>query len=198
MHAIITEVDLEASYTTDGLLTTVKTPATNSHLSTTATCLVDRPQYSDSCLNLSTTATFFCPQDGRGGDVQLYNLFNNSPNARNTYNSSLLQENLFSALVLYTLFFPFLSSSHFVEGYHIEHSYPLHHLRSLRLQSWTKQMENYFPPPFKDAVKWLGGIGVCCSILYCPKLQSICTKRSACMERLFGLMLFKRSILVPI
>ena len=28
--------------------------------------------YTDSCQNLSTMATFFCPQDGRCGEVQLY------------------------------------------------------------------------------------------------------------------------------
>ena len=28
----------------------------------------------DSCLNLSTTATFFCPRGGRFGEVQLANL----------------------------------------------------------------------------------------------------------------------------
>ena len=33
--------------------------------------LADSP-YIDSCLNLSTTATFFCPQGGRFGEVQLY------------------------------------------------------------------------------------------------------------------------------
>ena len=35
------------------------------------TFLVDSP-YIDSCLNLSKTATFFCPQ---GGEVQLYTIF---------------------------------------------------------------------------------------------------------------------------
>ena len=29
-------------------------------------------QYIDSCLNLSPTATFFCLQGGRFGEVQLY------------------------------------------------------------------------------------------------------------------------------
>ena len=42
---------------------------------------------------------------------------------------------------------------------------------TMRLQSWTKWMENYPPPLFKDAdaEKRLGGgggeVGVCCSIL---------------------------------
>ena len=38
--------------------------STNGHVSTTATFLADSP-YIDSCLNLSTMATFFCPQSGR-------------------------------------------------------------------------------------------------------------------------------------
>ena len=38
------------------------------------TFLVNSP-YTDSCLNLSKTATFFCPQDGRYGEVQLYTIF---------------------------------------------------------------------------------------------------------------------------
>ena len=33
--------------------------------------LADSP-YIDSCLNLSTMATFFCPQGGCCGEVQLY------------------------------------------------------------------------------------------------------------------------------
>ena len=36
--------------------------------------LVDSP-YIDSCLNLSKMATFFCPQGGRCGEVQLYTIF---------------------------------------------------------------------------------------------------------------------------
>ena len=38
------------------------------------TFLVDSP-YIDSCLNLSKMATFFCPQSGRCGEVQLYTIF---------------------------------------------------------------------------------------------------------------------------
>ena len=38
------------------------------------TFLVDSP-YIDSCLNLSKTASFFCPQEGRCGEVQLYIIF---------------------------------------------------------------------------------------------------------------------------
>ena len=44
---------------------------TVSHFSATATFLADSP-YIDSCLNLSTMATFFCPQGGRCEEVQLY------------------------------------------------------------------------------------------------------------------------------
>ena len=36
--------------------------------------LVDSP-YIDSCLNLYKTATFFCSQGGRCGEVQLYTIF---------------------------------------------------------------------------------------------------------------------------
>ena len=43
---------------------------TNGHLSTKATFFADTP-YIDSCLNLSTTATLFCPQGGRCGEVRL-------------------------------------------------------------------------------------------------------------------------------
>ena len=46
-------------------------PSTNGHLSTTATFLADCP-YIDSCLNVCTKATFFCPQGGRCRQVQLY------------------------------------------------------------------------------------------------------------------------------
>ena len=48
--------------------------STNGHLSTTTTLLADSP-YIDSCLILSTTATFFCPQGGRCEEVQLYSPF---------------------------------------------------------------------------------------------------------------------------
>ena len=48
--------------------------STNSHLYTMVTFLVDSP-YIDSCLNLSKMATFFCPQSGRCGEVQLYTIF---------------------------------------------------------------------------------------------------------------------------
>ena len=53
---------------------------TNGHLSTTATSLrrpvflADSP-YIDSCFNLSTMATLFCPQDGHWKEVQLYSLW---------------------------------------------------------------------------------------------------------------------------
>lgn len=54
----------------------------------------------------------------------------------------------------------------FVEGYHIEHSYPLHHLRSLAYieAAVLYKMDGKLPPllpPFKDADagKWLGGGG---------------------------------------
>ena len=45
-------------------------PSTNGHLSTMATFLADSP-YSDSRLNVCTKATFFCPQGGRCGQVQI-------------------------------------------------------------------------------------------------------------------------------
>ena len=45
-------------------------PSTNGHLSTTATFLADSP-YTDSRLNVCTKATFFCPQGGRCGQVQI-------------------------------------------------------------------------------------------------------------------------------
>lgn len=72
--------------------------------------------------------------------------------------------------MLDTLFFPgeitlFLSSSHFVEGYHIENSYPLHHLRSTAYNEAAvlDKMDGKLPPPplFKDAdaEKRLGGGG---------------------------------------
>ena len=48
--------------------------STISHLYTMVTFLVNSP-YIDSCLHLSKTATFFCPQDGRCGEVQLYTIF---------------------------------------------------------------------------------------------------------------------------
>ena len=48
------------------------TQATIGYLSTTATFNMADSPYIDSCLNLSTTATFFCPQVGRCGEVQLY------------------------------------------------------------------------------------------------------------------------------
>ena len=53
------------------------TPLYDGHLSTTATSLrqpfflVDCPHI-DSCLKLSMTVTFFCPQGGRCKEVQLY------------------------------------------------------------------------------------------------------------------------------
>ena len=53
---------LKASYT-------VEPPQTAT--STRATILADSP-YIDSCLNLSTKTTFFCPQGGLCGEVQLY------------------------------------------------------------------------------------------------------------------------------
>ena len=48
--------------------------STNSHLYKMVTFLVNSP-YIDSCLNLSKTATFFCPQGGRCGELQLYIIF---------------------------------------------------------------------------------------------------------------------------
>ena len=48
--------------------------STNSHLYTIGTFLVASPCI-DSCLNLSKTATCFCPQGGRCGEVQLYTIF---------------------------------------------------------------------------------------------------------------------------
>ena len=53
---------------------------TNGHLSTTATSLwrpvflADSP-YIDSCFNLSTMATLFCPQGGHWREAQLYSLW---------------------------------------------------------------------------------------------------------------------------
>ena len=47
-------------------------PSTNSHPYTIVTFLADS-LYIYACLNLSKTATFFCPQ---GGEVQLYTIFN--------------------------------------------------------------------------------------------------------------------------
>ena len=53
---------------------------TNGHLSTTATSLqrpvflADSP-YIDSCFNLSTMATLFCPQGGHWKEVQLYSFW---------------------------------------------------------------------------------------------------------------------------
>ena len=47
--------------------------STNGHLSTTAIFLADS-LYIHFCFNLSTTATFFCPQGGRFEQVQLYPL----------------------------------------------------------------------------------------------------------------------------
>ena len=50
--------------------------STNGHLSATAIFfLTDSPSI-HSCLNLSTVATFFCPQGGRFRKIQLYQ---NSP-----------------------------------------------------------------------------------------------------------------------
>ena len=46
----------------------------NGQLSTTATFLADSP-YNDSCLNFSTTATFFYPQGGRYGEVELFSKY---------------------------------------------------------------------------------------------------------------------------
>ena len=46
-------------------------PSTNSHPYTIVTFLPDS-LYIYPCLNLSKTATFFCPQ---GGEVQLYTIF---------------------------------------------------------------------------------------------------------------------------
>ena len=46
-------------------------PSTNSHPYTIVTFLADS-LYIYPCLNLSKTATFFCPQ---GGEVQLYTIF---------------------------------------------------------------------------------------------------------------------------
>ena len=51
-------------------ISTHKTPLT-AVLSKTGTFLVESP-YIDSCLNLSTTVSFFCPQDGLWGAVHLY------------------------------------------------------------------------------------------------------------------------------
>ena len=48
--------------------------STNSHLYTIGTFLVASPCI-DSCLDLSKTATCFCPQGGRCGEVQLYTIF---------------------------------------------------------------------------------------------------------------------------
>ena len=45
--------------------------STNGYLFTTATFLADSP-YFDSCLNLSTAATFSCLQGGRCGEGQPY------------------------------------------------------------------------------------------------------------------------------
>ena len=39
-----------------------------------ATFLADSP-YTDSCLNFSTTATFFCAQCGRYGEVELFSKY---------------------------------------------------------------------------------------------------------------------------
>ena len=43
--------------------------STNGHLSTPAIFLANSP-YIHFCFNLSTTATFFCPQGGRYREVQ--------------------------------------------------------------------------------------------------------------------------------
>ena len=45
--------------------------STNGYLSATATFLADSP-YIDSCLKLSSAATFSCLQGGRCGEGQLY------------------------------------------------------------------------------------------------------------------------------
>ena len=61
--------------------------STNGHLSTTAIFWADS-SYIDSCFNLSTMATFFCPQGGRFRKIQLYQ--NSSPTLpRNSANLSL-------------------------------------------------------------------------------------------------------------
>ena len=44
--------------------------STNGHLPTKANCFADSP-YIECSLNLSTMATFFCPQGGRRKEVQL-------------------------------------------------------------------------------------------------------------------------------
>ena len=46
----------------------------NGRLSTTATFWADSP-YTDYCLIFSTTATFFCPQGGRYGEVELFSKY---------------------------------------------------------------------------------------------------------------------------
>ena len=46
-------------------------PALTATVFATATFLAEGP-YIDSCLNLFTTATFFCQQGGSWGEVQLY------------------------------------------------------------------------------------------------------------------------------
>ena len=46
--------------------------STNGHLSKQPIFLARSSPYIDTCLNLSTTATFFCPQGGRWGAAQLY------------------------------------------------------------------------------------------------------------------------------
>ena len=55
---------------------TVEPPLTatlhNGHLSTKATILVDSPYIDSFCSNLSTMATFFSPQGGHCGEIQLY------------------------------------------------------------------------------------------------------------------------------
>ena len=66
----------------------------------------------------------------------------------------------YSLLWCWTLYFSqvklayfYQAATFFVEGYHIEHSYPLHHLRSLAyieaavLYTWTENYPHFPPPP---------------------------------------------------
>ena len=66
--------------------------STNGHLSTTAIFFLADSSYIDSCFNLSTVATFFCPQGGRFRKIQLHR---NSPPTlpRNSANLILLHLN---------------------------------------------------------------------------------------------------------
>ena len=54
---------------------------TNGHLSNTVIFLVYSP-YIHSCFNLSTMATFFCPQGGCCREVQLYTMLCSNPGAQ--------------------------------------------------------------------------------------------------------------------